>query len=106
MYTIQKTQQQIINEEIQKISLVGDIGLNVLEQSIKDGYDLFWNNPNATPQELCDLMGNQAYKLFQDHRDAQDFIKSRRSDYVELTIPENYDVTFNQDGTVTILSTE
>lgn len=102
MYDIKKTQLEIAKEELALIGAIGETGIENLIISVQQGYDRFWYNEKVTPQEFCDLMGNQAYKLFQDHRDAQDFIKSKRPDYVELTIPENYEVTFNQDGTVTI----
>lgn len=102
MYEIEKTQLEIAKEELALIGAIGETGIENLVISVQQGYDRFWNNEKVTPQGFCDLMGNSAYKLFKDHSDAQDFIKSKRPDYVALTIPEKWDVQFNENGSVTI----
>ena len=102
MFTIQKTQQEIVKDEMVEINLVSEAGLLSLIQSNERAYDLFWNNPKVTPQEFCDLLGNEAYKLFVASSKTQEFIKTIKPDHVELTIPEDKEVEFNKDGTVTI----
>ena len=106
MFTITKTKEEIIKDELVKINQVSEFGLMQLITANKRAYDMFWKNPNVTPQEFCDLMGNEAYKLFQSSASSQEFIKSMKSDHVELSIPENWSVEFNQDGTVNVTYTE
>ena len=65
-------------------------------------YELFWANPIA----ICEEAGNQAYLLFQKHVEMGASIKERQPDFVELTIPEGWEVSVNQDGTVTCTYTQ
>lgn len=102
MFTITKTQQEIVKDELLQINRASEIALSILEENSKKAYNRFWNNPNATPQELCDVMGNNAYQLFTASAEVQGFIKKMKPEHEMLSIPENKEVTFNADGTVTI----
>ncbi len=64
-------------------------------------FNLFWNNADATPQELCDLFGNQAYKLFQSYGAVNQLIKALKPDDVPPSSLNEF--TINEDGTVTII---
>ena len=106
MYNIIKTQEEIIKDEIRGINTTANAGIINLKQAIDLAYRQFWFNPLATPQEICDVLGNQAFKLFEDHRDASLFLLSKDSEYVPLQIPENFTADINNDGTVTITYTQ
>jgi hypothetical protein len=102
MFNIAKTQEDIIKEEMREINTASEAGLLNLIQSNWTAYNLFWNNPQVAPQEFCDLMKNDAYKLFMSSADSQAFIKKMKPDHEPLSIPKDVDVKFNEDGTVTI----
>lgn len=106
MYNIIKTQEEIIKDGIREINTTANAGIINLKQAIDLGYQQFWFNPLATPQEICDVLGNQAHKLFEDHSDASLFILSKDSEYVVKGVPENFTADINIDGTVTILPIE
>jgi len=106
MFNIEKTQEEIVKSEMEKIISISNVGLNNLAQANKRAYVLFWKNPKVSPQEFCDLMGNEAHKLFQTSADSQTFIKTMRPEHEVLTLPDDYDVEFNQDGTVSITKQE
>lgn len=102
MFNIEKTQEEIVKEEMMTINQHSEGGLYALKNANWLAYDLFWNNPRVTPQEFCDLMGNEAYKLFVASGKTQAFIKSIDPTHIPLDIPENKEVAFGKDGTVTI----
>ena len=102
MFNIAKTQEDIIKEEMREINTASEAGLINLIQSNLSAYERFWNNSSVTPQEFCDLMKNDAYKLFMSSADSQAFIKKMKPDHYPLSIPKDVDVKFNEDGTVTI----
>jgi len=106
MYNIIKTQQEIIKDEIREINITANAGILNLKQAVNSGYQQFWFNSLVTPQEICDILGNQAFKLFEDHRDASLFLLSKDSEYVVQGVPENFTADINNDGTVTITYTE
>lgn len=47
---------------------------NKLIQVQRRGIDLVWNNPNFTPQEILDELGDQAPAIFAMHRELSEFI--------------------------------
>lgn len=69
--------------------------------NLKQSYNLFWNNPQATPQQICDLLGNNAYKLFENYSVMAQAIMTIKPD-AEVLMPADGAFTINQDGTVTI----
>lgn len=97
-----KTKDQMIREVIENLSTLGDNAITSLAIQHKTNFDNFWNNPEATPKEICDALGNEAYKLFINSHATQAFIKSVRPDYEALSVPERYEIVFNKDGTVLI----
>lgn len=75
---------------------------NIMKNAYRRSYNIFW----ANPINICNEAGSQAYLLFQKHVEMGQRINERDSDFIELTIPENWTVEFNQDGTVTCTYTE
>lgn len=102
MLNIQKTKEEKLKDTVVEIDTDSIAGITNLKNANQRSYDLVWNNPEHTPQEICDFLGNQAYLLFVNSAKSQAFIKDIDSDHVELSIPEGYSVQINQDGTVTI----
>ena len=103
MFNIQKTKQDIIKDELIKIDAMSRSGLYQLAEAHKTAYNLFWNNElGITPQDFCDFMGSDAYKLFVASKKGQDFLKEMDSEHEELKIPKGKDATINKDGTVII----
>lgn len=65
-------------------------------------YNDFWNNPNATPQELCDKAGTKAILFFLISQKTQELLCMLNPEYVPIGVPEGCEVEYGQDGTVTI----
>lgn len=64
---------------------------------------MFWNNPNATPEEIAEALGTDAKKLFELHYKLGQFIAEiNPSDIAEVS-PLIGSFTINEDGTVTVL---
>ena len=63
-------------------------------------FNLLWNNPKATPQEILDEYGTDAAALFSFSSQIQTMATAIDSGFVALVPPYNY--TVNGDGTVTV----
>ena len=71
----------------------------------KQSFDDLWSGLTMQEaQEVLDLFGVEAAKLFTIHKAWQDFIKTVDPTYEYLVPP--YEVTFNEDGTVTLSEKE
>lgn len=88
---------RIVNSELDR-----RIGLH------KDCFTAFWHSTEATPQEICDRLGDKAALYFQlgaeniNHiQRALSIVGKNLDDYIasELYTPP-CQVTFNEDGTV------
>jgi hypothetical protein len=77
--------------------------LENLKQNVAECWRLFWNNPDATPQQICDKFGKDAYKIFQTSSVIQTAIATLDNTFVPFVPPREF--TINQDGTVTISET-
>lgn len=97
----EKTQQEKAALAAQQLSDQVNGSLENLKVNIQASWNLFWNNPEVSAQEICDYYGNQAYKIFQESGFWQAAIKQRDPSYEELVPPKEF--TINQDGTVTII---
>ncbi len=88
------------------IDIVRKIDSKVLEtiENAKVGYratyDMLWHTPNVHPQEICDILGNEAYKMFEN---AMRWIQVlQQFDPSWVYPPAPYQFTVNENGTVTI----
>jgi hypothetical protein len=63
-------------------------------------FDMLWNTPDLTAQEVCDSLGNQAYKLFETAMKWIQLIQQFDPNWVYPPAPRFF--TVNEDGTVTI----
>lgn len=95
-YIKEKTAEEL---DLESMQLERDDSLSRTLGAYTNGYNVFWQNP----QKYCDIAGNNAYKLFKDHRTTGLYLKEMIPDFVELGIPEEYEQPIiNSDGTVVI----
>jgi hypothetical protein len=71
-----------------------------MKNSAKINFELFWFNPEKTPQEICDMFGTDAVKAFQAHSKLQELIYFLDPSWEPLVPPYTY--VSNQNGTITI----
>lgn len=86
--------------EIEKIQMANTQCLNVMKATAKNTFDLFWNNPRKTAQEICDQFNTDASKAFDLHAGLQQLIYAIDNTWVPLTPLVPY--TVNENGSVTI----
>lgn len=88
------------------IDVVRQIDTKVIEtiENAKVGYratyDLLWHNQDVQPQEICDQLGNEAYKMFENAMRWIQAIKQFDPTWEYPPAPNEF--TINEDGTVTI----
>jgi hypothetical protein len=63
-------------------------------------FDLFWNNPRATPQEIAAALGTSALALFTAHAALGAAIEAAVPGTVTYAPPRAY--TVNPDGSLTV----
>jgi len=98
--TTEKTRDELVKEQAERVAMENLNTLNFLKTRVKISFDLVWNNPIATPQEIFDSFGTNASKLFQTAGKTIEFIKSFDPSYEPPISNKTY--TINEDGTVTI----
>lgn len=74
--------------------------LDTLKKGYMDSFNHFWNNPNATPQNMCNEYGTGAKDIFIKSKTTVDFIKFLDPNWVAPVSPKP--ITINNDGSVTI----
>lgn len=98
----------IINEtkELRAIKTLNEIdqakdGLyTAVKFSVEKGFNSVWNNPEMSPQEVFDLMGNKAAYSLNLSKFSQLFLKAIDPTYQFLVPNKQY--TVNQDGTALV----
>lgn len=81
--------------------------LNMLRTTYVRNWALFWENPNATPQQVADDFGTSAAALFAASQATAALLASIDASLVPADmqgVPPTYTVTFNADGTVAIVA--
>lgn len=76
-------------------------------RSQHDAIDALWNNPHATPQEVCDELGEKAVMNFDDHAALTELIVARSiaaGIAPDIKLP-TFAFVREQDGRVTVLAT-
>ena len=103
MYKNTELQLSSVSKQFAIIDKIGDLAVEQLDKRQREAYQNFWFNPFHTPQEFCDFLGTEAYKLFEDHYETQVYLSRRIENYQFLGTPEEYeDPIKHEDGTVTI----
>ena len=67
------------------------------------GSKMFWDNPNATPEQIAASLGPDAKQLFQLHYQLGQLISSVNPTDITAGSSVIGQFTMNEDGTVTIL---
>ncbi len=80
---------QVAAQQVQSLSLAG---FRNLQQFGQQGFNLIWNNPSATPQEVFAALGTNASAATIGGATAPNM----------PSIPSGWTVTPNTDGTVTV----
>jgi len=78
---------------------------NTISQAFNDGSETFWNNPNASPQEIAEALGADAKEIFELHYKLGQLIGSVKPDSISQGLNLIGNFTMNEDGTVTIIPT-
>lgn len=89
--------------ELRVMAIINSINItnNVLKDSYNSGIKLLWETEgDVGPEEVLEVLGNKASKIFKLSSMLYEFIKSIDPD-VELDIPP-YNFIINEDGTVYI----
>jgi len=99
---ITKTQEEVVGDEITQIENIRNQALNMFTNSAKLTYDLFWFK-GSHPNEKAKRLGTNVLTVFTESAQTQAFIKSMTPDYVELQVPPQFQVNWNQDGSCEIV---
>jgi hypothetical protein len=86
--------------ELDKIRGLNTMCLQVMKSTAKEVFALVWENPTASPQDICDMMGAGASGAFDLFEALQQLIYALDPTWVALVPPVEY--TKNEDGTVTV----
>jgi hypothetical protein len=95
---------QVAAQQVQSLSLAG---FRNLQQFGQQGFNLIWNNPSATPQEVFAALGTNAAAVLQLATLNNSTIASAATIGGATapnmpSIPSGWTVTPNTDGTVTV----
>jgi hypothetical protein len=96
---IQGSPQKISNQLKTQAQNVYNTMVAVFIRSSK----MFWENPNATPQQIAEALGTDAKQLFEVHYKLGQFISSINPSDIEEVSSIIGNFTMNEDGTITIL---
>jgi hypothetical protein len=100
IFNIEQTAEDIKKQEIKNCAQQRRFALENFIHSYQTSFDMFWNNRKVSPQEQCDALGNKAVEFFQVSAITQNYIKALKPDWVEPTMP--YEFEIKEDGTVII----
>lgn len=67
------------------------------------GSKMFWDNPNATPQQIASALGNDAKELFELHYKLGQLISTVDQSAILPGTSVIGQFTMNEDGTVTVV---
>ena len=85
---------------LDEIKMQNTMCLQVMKATAKNVFEIMWNNPTLTPQQICDQMGTNATLAFEAHSKLQELIYLIDPSWEPLVPPFEY--TKNQNGTITI----
>lgn len=85
---------------LDRIAVSNSQCLAQMKRTVTETYELLWGTKGQTPQQVCDLMGNQSALGFTLHGKLQEMIYALDPTWVPLLPTHEY--VKNADGTVTI----
>ncbi len=77
-----------------------------LAQVFNQGARQFWANPAATPAEIAAALGPQAVEVFQLHGKIGALLADVKPESIALGMAVVGQFTYNEDGTVTVITPE
>jgi hypothetical protein len=100
MYNIEKTTEEIAKDSAIQITNDAEKSVNDTDYKHEQMFKSFWYPTNCTTQDICNVLGNQAYKIFKDSYETQLYLAKVKPNYVQLVPPREY--TINENGSVLI----
>lgn len=104
MFNIPVSEEHVAIEELMQMSKAAALGLVTLSRHAELAYNLFWNG-TVSPAAKIQVLGTRAAEVFTKSAQAQAFLAANIADYVPLTIPAGYEVTWHPDGSASIAET-
>jgi hypothetical protein len=101
MFNIPITTEQEALKELDLMNSNASMGLEQLKHYAGQSFNAFWYG-TTSPMLKVQLLGNSALEVFTVSATTQAFIKQLDPEWIELTIPEGYEVIFNEDGSAII----
>ena len=98
------SKEVVLQRVSNRIKNISKETFNQLIQTQRQGITALWENPNVTPQEIIDSLGDDALKVFQFHGALTEFIKGLAqidNVTVELKYPTNA-FTVDKNGKITV----
>ncbi len=101
MFNITPTTELQALKELDLMDSNATMGLNQLKHYAGQSFNSFWYG-DISPIVKVQMLGNKALSIFQASALTQQFIKTLDPDWIVLEVPEQYEVTFNEDGSAII----
>lgn len=76
---------------------------NTMVQAFNAGSKLFWQNSNATPEEVAAALGTDAQEIFELHAKLGQLIATVKPTAIVAGVSVVGQFEYNEDGTVTVL---
>jgi hypothetical protein len=105
MFNITPTIELKALKELDLMDSNATMGLNQLKHYAGQSYNAFWYG-DISPIVKAQLLGTKALSVFQASALTQGFIKTLDPNWVEMSVPQGYEVSFNEDGSATINEVE
>jgi hypothetical protein len=105
MFNITPTTELKALKELDLMDSNATMGLNQLKHYAGQSYNAFWYG-DISPNVKVQLLGTKALQVFQASAITQGFIKTLDPNWVELSVPQGYEVVFNEDGSAIINEVE
>jgi len=99
---ITKTQDEIAGDELLQIQSLRDQGVINFIGSAQEAYDSFWFK-GLHPSIKAKRLGANAVIMFTESAQVQAFIKVLKPDHIELSVPTQFQVNWNADGSCEIV---
>lgn len=81
--------------------------LTELDSAHRLHFNSVWDNPELTPQEAFDALGEDATRIVMGSYQVTGFLIEQYTlanvPYTPIAVPEGYSVVPNQDGTITVV---
>ena len=97
---IEQSQDAIVTQAVNAFVQHNNNSLVNLITNAEYSFNLFWSNPSATPQQICDKLGTSAVMAFETANAVFTLIHALQPSYVPPNPPLPY--VINPDGTVII----